>query len=176
MASTKGLKPGDRRYNADKNEWEVKEKKTKPTPASNTRKKAAKAGKPAADKPKAKKAKAPVPRPRSDRPSKSRKPGDAREYSSFDKKSSSGAPVPRPRSERPSDNPKPKYSWDEPGFFRKKLKGKVADLPSKKKAAMTASADAKVRADAAREERIKKSKGSAADMVYAYRTTGRKAW
>lgn len=108
----------------------------KHTPGSNTLKKmkrkaameaAAKAGKPAADKPKAKKAKAkmeaPTPRPRSERPSKSRNPGDAREYSSFDKSSTSSAPVPRPRSERPS------------GKSGKvtKLKGKVADLPSRKK-------------------------------------------
>lgn len=141
----------------------------KHTPGSNTLKKmkrkaameaAAKAGKPAADKPKAKKAKAPVPRPRSDRPSKSRKPGDAREYPSFDKKSSSDAPVPRPRSERPSGP-------------AKKLKGKVADLPSKKKAAMTAGADAKVKADAAREKMLKKSKGSAADMAYAKKIRGK---
>lgn len=39
----------------------------------------------------------------------------------------------------------------------------------------TAVADAKVRADAAREERIKKSKGSAANIGYAKRVTGRKA-
>jgi hypothetical protein len=140
----------------------------KHTPGSNTLKKMkrkaameAAAKKATADKPKAKKAKtkAPVPRPRSERPSKSRKPGDAREYSSFDKKSSSSsAPVPRPRSERPTK--------------MTKLKGKVADLPSKKKAAMTAGADAKVKADAAREKVLKKSKGSAADIAYAKKIRG----
>lgn len=36
-------------------------------------------------------------------------------------------------------------------------------------------ADAKVKADAAREERTKKSKGSAANIGYAKRVTGRKA-
>jgi hypothetical protein len=106
----------------------------KHTPGSNTLKKmkrkaameaaakaAAKAGKPAADKPKAKKAKAPVPRPRSDRPSKSRKPGDAREYSSFDKKSSSMAavaPKPRARGDRPEvvkESPIPKGNDPSPG-------------------------------------------------------------
>lgn len=39
----KDLKPGDRSYNADTNEWEQKKDKTKPTPASNTRKKMKKA-------------------------------------------------------------------------------------------------------------------------------------
>lgn len=72
---------------------------------------------------KPKKSKAPVPRPRSERPSKSREPGESREYASFNKSSASSAPVPRPRSERPS------------GKSGKvtKLKGKVADLPSRKK-------------------------------------------
>lgn len=70
MASTKGLKPGDRRYNADTNKWEVKEKKTKPTPASNTRKKMAKKATTTA-KPTAKAKKAPIPKTRT-------KPGGAR--------------------------------------------------------------------------------------------------
>ena len=130
----------------------------KHTPSSGTlkkmKRKAAMEAAAKADKPKGKKAKAPVPRPRSDRPSKSRKPGDAREYSSFDKKSSS---------DRPSGKSGTVI----------KLKGKVADLPSKKKAAMTASADAKVKADAAREEMLKKSKGSAADMAYAKKIRGK---
>jgi hypothetical protein len=66
MASTKGLKPGDRRYNADTNEWEVKQKKKAPTPASNTRKKMARAAaaKKATAKPAAKKAPVPKTRPR----------------------------------------------------------------------------------------------------------------
>ena len=134
MASTKGLKPGDRRYNMDTNEWEIKEKKTKPTPASNTRKKAAKAAKAAPTKKEAPKKKtAPKPRARGDRPETVQK-----------------SPIPMGNDSSPGGKAKAKVS--------------------------TASADAKVRADAAREERIKKSRGSAADMVYARRVTGRKAW
>lgn len=64
MASTKGLKPGDRRYNADADKWEVKEKKTKPTPASNTRKKMAAKKATATAKPATKEKKAPIPKTR----------------------------------------------------------------------------------------------------------------
>lgn len=71
MASTKGLKPGDRRYNADTNTWEVKEKKTKPTPASNTRKKMGKKATVTTTKPATKEKKAPIPKTRT-------KPGGAR--------------------------------------------------------------------------------------------------
>ena len=123
----------------------------KHTPGSNTLKKmkrkaameaAAKAGKPAADKPKGKKAKAKM-----------------------------EAPTPRPRSERPKKKPVEGLRVPK-GPTVTKLKGKVADLPSKKKAAMTAGADAKVKADAAREKMIKKSKGSAADIAYAKKIRG----
>ena len=153
MASTKGLKPGDRRYSADTNEWEIKEKKTKPTPASNTRKKARAAALKNATK------------------------GATAAVAAGGKKKKKAAPKPEARSKRPAtvkESPIPKGNDSSPGG---KAKAKIyeADAP-KKKAAMTASADAKVRADAAREERIKKSKGSAADMVYARRVTGRKAW
>ena len=142
MASTKGLKPGDRRYNADTNEWEIKEKKTKPTPASNTRKKARAAALKNATK------------------------GATAAVAAGGKKKKKKAPVPEARSKRPAtveESPIPKGNDSSPGG---KAKAKVS----------TASADAKVRADAAREERIKKSQGSAADMVYARRITGRKAW
>ena len=142
MASTKGLKPGDRRYSADTNEWEIKEKKTKPTPASNTRKKARAAALKDATK------------------------GATAAVAAGGKKKKKAAPKPEARSKRPAtvkESPIPKGNDSSPGG---KPKAKVS----------TASADAKVRADAAREERIKKSRGSAADMVYARRVTGRKAW
>lgn len=54
-----------------------------------------------------------------------------------------------------------------------KLKGKVSDMTNKKSS--TAMADAKVRADASREDTLKKSKASAANIGYAKRVTGRKA-
>ena len=81
------------------------------------------------------------------------------------------APTPRPRSERPKKKPVEGLRIPK-GPTVTKLKGKVADLPSKKKAAMTAGADAKVKADAAREKMLKKSKGSAADMAYAKKIRG----
>lgn len=103
MVSTKGLKPGDRRYNADKNEWEVKEKKTKPTPASNTRKKAKKASETKeAPKPKAK-------------PKAKAKPAPKKV-----------APVPKPRSARPQtvkESPVPKGNNPSPGSKKPPVKG-----------------------------------------------------
>jgi hypothetical protein len=62
------------------------------------------------------------------------------------------------------------------GPEKTKLKGKVGDLPSKKKEGQARVADAKVKADAAREEMTKKSKGKIANMSYARRVTGRKTW
>jgi hypothetical protein len=87
------------------------------------------------------------------------------------KKAKTKAPTPRPRSERPKKKPVEGLRVPQ-GPTVTKLKGKVADLPSKKKAAMTAGADAKVKADAAREKMLKKSKGSAADMTYAKKIRG----
>ena len=56
----KDLKPGDREYNADTDKWNEKKPKTKPTPASNTRKKMKKATA-SAPKPATKTKKAPKP-------------------------------------------------------------------------------------------------------------------
>ncbi len=62
------LKRGDREYNQDTNEWNVKKKKDKPTPASNTRKKmkseAPKASAPKKSAPAKKKAPIPKDRPK----------------------------------------------------------------------------------------------------------------
>jgi hypothetical protein len=87
------------------------------------------------------------------------------------KKAKTKAPTPRPRSERPKKKPVEGLRVPQ-GPTVTKLKGKVADLPSKKRAAMTAGADAKVKADAAREKVLKKSKGSAADIAYAKKIRG----
>ncbi len=72
----KDLKPGDREYNADTDKWSEKKPKTKPTPASNTRKKMKKAAA-SAPKPATKpKKKAPIPKDRS-RPGGARPEGKA---------------------------------------------------------------------------------------------------
>lgn len=72
----KDLKPGDREYNADTDKWNEKKPKTKPTPASNTRKKMKKAAA-SAPKPTTKpKKKAPIPKNRP-RPGGARPEGKA---------------------------------------------------------------------------------------------------
>jgi hypothetical protein len=82
--------------------------------------------------------------------------------------------APKPAGRRPAtvkESPIPKGndpspggkapSWKKPGFFDKK-----------KPSTSTAVADAKVKADAAREKVLKKSKGSAADIAYAKKIRG----
>jgi hypothetical protein len=124
----------------------------KHTPGSNTLKKMkrkaameAAAKKATADKPKAKKAKtkAPKPRARGDRPETVKE-----------------SPIPKGNSSSPVGKPST-Y-----GKTRSVSSGKPKAKPS------TAVADAKVKADAAREKVLKKSKGSAADIAYAKRIRG----
>lgn len=81
-------------------------------------------------------------------------------------KEEAAAPIPKDRPKAKSTTPKSPAKGPS-GRGGKRGSSKGTD---------TRVADAKVKADAARQEASKKSKGKAANMAYAKRVTGRKQW